>query len=168
VSISAARLVGAALCVCVPPFVLAACGGGGNGVTTFSETPTTTSGATIAEEPSPEGPILATGAGYTLYEFVPDTPTKSACVTSACVFLWPPLVVTATPTLGPGLHRSLVSTLRRPDGATQVAYGGHPLYRWNSDTKPGMTTGQALLNEGGYWYVVSPTGKPITTPFTTN
>ena len=123
---------------------------------------------TIAEEPSPAGPILATGTGYTLYEFVPDTPTKSTCVTSTCVFLWPPLIVTAAPTVGPGLHRSLVSTLRRPDGSTQVAYGGHPLYTWNSDTKPGMTTGQALLNEGGYWYVLSPAGKPITTAFTTS
>jgi predicted lipoprotein with Yx(FWY)xxD motif len=150
------------------PLVLAACGGGGDGVTTFNETPTTTRGVTISEEPSPDGPILATGTGYTLYEFVPDTPTKSTCVSSACVFLWPPLTVTGPPTIGSGLKQALVGTLRRPDGSTQVSYGGHPLYRWNSDTKPGMTTGQALLNEGGYWYVVSPSGKPITTPFLTN
>ena len=163
----AARLGGAALATGALSILLGACGGG-SPVTTFNETPTTTSGATLAEEASPVGPILATGSGYTLYEFVPDTATKSACVSSACVFLWPPVTVTGTPTIGAGLHRALLGTLRRPDGSTQVSYGGHPLYRWNSDTKPGMTTGQALLNEGGYWYVVSPAGKPITKPFTTN
>jgi predicted lipoprotein with Yx(FWY)xxD motif len=162
-----ARRLAAALVTGALPLGLAACGGG-SGVTVFNETPTTTRGVTVAEEPSPVGPILATGSGYTLYEFVPDTPTKSACVSSSCVFLWPPLVVNGPPTLGAGLRRSLVGTLHRPDGATQVSYGGHPLYRWNSDTKPGMTTGQALLNEGGYWYVVSPAGKVITTPFSTN
>jgi predicted lipoprotein with Yx(FWY)xxD motif len=167
VSARATRLVGAALVAGALPLLLTACGGG-TGVTTFNETPTTTRGVTVAEEPSPVGPILATGTGYTLYEFVPDTATKSACVSSVCAFLWPPLTVTGTPTLGVGLHRSLLSTLHRADGSTQVSYGGHPLYRWNSDTKPGMTTGQGLNNSGGLWYVVSSAGKPITTPFTTN
>lgn len=162
-----ARLVAAALAAGALPILLAACGRGA-GVTTFNETPTTTRGVTLAEEPSPVGPILATGTGYSLYEFVPDTATKSACVTSVCVFLWPPLTVTGPPTVSTGLRRALVGTLARPDGSTQVSYGGHPLYRWNSDTKPGMTTGQALVNEGGYWYVVSPAGTPITKPFTTN
>ncbi|HXQ18337.1 MAG TPA: hypothetical protein VN781_01780 [Acidimicrobiales bacterium] len=163
----AARLVAAALATGAVPILLSACGGGA-GVTTFNETPTTTRGVTLAEEPSPVGPILTTGTGDTLYEFVPDSPTKSACVTSVCVFLWPPLITTGPPTVGPGLRRALVSTLVRPDGSTQVSYGGHPLYRWNSDTKPGMTTGQALVNEGGYWYVVSPAGAPIKTPFSTS
>jgi predicted lipoprotein with Yx(FWY)xxD motif len=167
VSGRAAGRIGAGLGTAALSILLAACGGG-SPVTTFNETPTTTMGVTLAEEASPVGPILATGTGYTLYEFVPDTATKSTCVTSVCVFLWPPVIVTGTPTVGAGLHRSLLGTLRRPDGSTQVSYGGHPLYRWNSDTKPGMTTGQALLNEGGYWYVVSPDGKPITTAFTTN
>jgi predicted lipoprotein with Yx(FWY)xxD motif len=167
VSGRAAGGIGAGLGTAALSILLAACGGG-SPVTTFNETPTTTMGVTLAEEASPVGPILATGTGYTLYEFVPDTATKSTCVTSVCVFLWPPVIVTGAPTVGAGLHRSLLGTLRRPDGSTQVSYGGHPLYRWNSDTKPGMTTGQALLNEGGYWYVVSPDGKPITTAFTTN
>jgi predicted lipoprotein with Yx(FWY)xxD motif len=145
--------------------LLASCDGGVP-VTTIGVTPTTTAGVTLSVEQSPVGPILATGSGDTLYDFTPDTPKTSACVSSACVFLWPPLVVQGMPTVGKDLKRSLVGTIRRPDGSRQVTYGGHPLYTWNGDTKPGMVTGQALFNEGGYWYVISPSGKQITTSFT--
>ncbi|MGH9083402.1 MAG: hypothetical protein ACRDWN_08665 [Acidimicrobiales bacterium] len=48
----------------------------------------------------------------------------------------------------------------------QASYGGHPLYTWKGDGKPGMITGQALLNAGGYWYVIAPSGQQITTQFT--
>jgi hypothetical protein len=61
----AAPLVGAPLAVVLSPLVLAACGDG-NDVTSFSETPTTVRGVSLAEEPSPVGRILATGSGYTL------------------------------------------------------------------------------------------------------
>jgi predicted lipoprotein with Yx(FWY)xxD motif len=144
---------------------LSACGNNNGGVTVFNETPTTTVPFTLSLEPSPVGPILTTGSGHTLYDFAPDTPTKSACLSSICVFLWPPLVVTGKPTVAPGLQAGLLGTLVRPDGATQVTYGGHPLYTWNSDAKAGMITGQAIDNEGGYWYVVGPNGHQITTPF---
>jgi len=147
--------------------VLAACDG--TPVTTIDVTPTTTPGVTLSTEPSPVGPILATGDGYTLYDFVPDTPTSSACVSSSCVFLWPPLVLPSDqpPTVahGKGLKQSLVNEIKRPSGAVQVTYGDHPLYTWNGDTKPGMVTGQAIDNEGGYWYVIAPDGKEITSPF---
>jgi len=148
---------------------LSACDNGA-GVTTISITPTTTNGVTLSTEPSPVGPVLATGKGYTLYDFVPDTATSSACVSSTCVFLWPPLVLPSdeAPTVAKGLKQSLVDEIKRPDGAVQVSYGGHPLYTWNGDTKPGVITGQAIDNEGGYWYVVGPDGNQITTPFTVN
>jgi predicted lipoprotein with Yx(FWY)xxD motif len=144
--------------------VLSACSQGTT-VTTFGAPPTTTQGVTLATESSPAGPILATGTGFTLYDFAPDTPDHSACVNDICVSIWPPLVVQGRPTVGKGLRPGLVGTIRRADGATQVTYGGHPLYTWNGDTKPGMVTGQALLNAGGYWYVVAPSGKQITSPF---
>jgi predicted lipoprotein with Yx(FWY)xxD motif len=143
---------------------LAACGG--PAAYSFGQYPTTTTpGVTLATERSPVGPILATGKGYTLYDFVPDTPDHSACVSATCVLLWPPLTVTGTPTLGAGLHAALVTTFRRGDGTTQVSYGGHPLYLWNGDSRPGMVTGQGVVNEGGAWYVVAPSGQQITTSF---
>jgi predicted lipoprotein with Yx(FWY)xxD motif len=160
------RILGA-LAALAGAVVLAACGGGPP-VTTIEATPTTAAGLTLSTEPSPVGRILTTGAGATLYDFAPDTPTSSACNSASCVLVWPPLTVPAdqAPTVGHGLRQSLVGEIRRSDGSTQVTYGGHPLYTWNGDTKPGMVTGQALLNEGGYWYVVAPSGKQITTPFT--
>ena len=35
-------------------------------------------------------------------------------------------------------------TLTRPDGATQVTYGGLPLYYWQGDTKAGDVTGDGV------------------------
>lgn len=157
------RLVGAAaLATC--GLILAAC----SGITaaSFTTTPTTVRGVTLSTESSPAGPIVATPSGQTLYDFTPDTPTSSKCTTGLCVKLWPPLLTSATtPKVGRGLDPALVSTVRRPNGQLQIAYGGHPLYRWKGDTTPGMITGQAILNVGGYWYVIAPTGRQITTSF---
>jgi predicted lipoprotein with Yx(FWY)xxD motif len=142
---------------------VAACGN--SGVTTLSAPPTTDVSLTLTLQRSPAGMILATGAGNTLYDFAPDTPTRSACLNDGCVFQWPPLVVQGPVRTGPGLDPALVGTLKRPDGATQVSYGGHPLYTYNLDVTPGMVTGQAIDQDGGLWYVINARGKQITTSF---
>lgn len=141
----------------------------------FTVTPTTARGVMLSTERSPAGRILATPSGRTLYDFTPDTPTSSACTRGLCVRLWPPLLTTGTTgttgatgaggSVGRGLRRALVGTVRRPGGQLQLTYAGHPLYTWIGDTTPGMITGQALLNVGGYWYVLAATGRQITTPF---
>jgi predicted lipoprotein with Yx(FWY)xxD motif len=144
--------------------LLSACGGGG--VTTLSSPPTTDSSLTLTLQHSPVGPILATGGGNTLYDFVPDTPTHSACVSNICVFQWPPLVTSGPLRLGKGVDRALVGTLHRPDGSTQFSYAGHPLYLYNGDVAAGVVMGQAINQDGGPWYVLDPQGKQITTAFT--
>ena len=144
--------------------LLSACGGGG-GVTTLSGPPTTDSSLTLALQHSPVGPILATGGGDTLYDFVPDTPTHSACNSDVCIFQWPPLVTTGPVRVGKGVDRSLVGTLHRPDGSTQLSYGGHPLYTYNGDVAPGVVMGQAINQDGGLWYVVDSKGQQIATTF---
>jgi predicted lipoprotein with Yx(FWY)xxD motif len=146
--------------------LVSACGGGGGGVTTLSGPPTTDSSLTLVLQHSPVGPILATGGGETLYDFVPDTPTHSACVSNVCIFQWPPLVTSGPVRVGKGIDRSLVGTLRRPDGSTQLSYGGHPLYTYNGDVAPGVVMGQAVNQDGGLWYVLNAQGKQITTGFT--
>jgi predicted lipoprotein with Yx(FWY)xxD motif len=108
---------------------------------------------------------VATGGGSTLYDFVPDTPTHSACLNDGCVLQWPPLLKNGPVQLGRGLDPSLVGTLRRPDGSTQLSYGGHPLYTYNLDITPGMVTGQAIDQDGGLWYVINAKGQQITTSF---
>jgi predicted lipoprotein with Yx(FWY)xxD motif len=145
---------------------LTACGGAGGGVSTLSSPPTTDDSLTLTVQHTPAGLILATGSGATLYDFLPDTPHHSACTNDGCVFQWPPLVVSGTIRVGSGVNRALVGTLRRPDGSTQISYGGHPLYTYNLDVKPGMVTGQGIDQDGGPWYVISPNGSEIHTSFT--
>jgi predicted lipoprotein with Yx(FWY)xxD motif len=142
---------------------LSACGT--SGVTMLSSPPTTDTSLTLTLQHSPEGRIIATGGGDTLYDFVPDTPTHSACLNDGCVLQWPPLLETGPVRVGPGVDPSLVGTLRRPDGSTQLSYGGHPLYTYNLDVTPGMVTGQAIDQDGGLWYVLNPRGQQITTAF---
>jgi predicted lipoprotein with Yx(FWY)xxD motif len=161
------RRAGSSLVVVLAAAAVLLAGCSGPAAYSFGQYPTTTTpGVTLATEHSPVGPIVATGSGYTLYDFVPDSPDHSACVSATCVLLWPPVTVTGKPTVGSGLRAALVTTFRRGDGSTQVSYGGHPLYRWNGDTQQGMVTGQGVVNEGGAWYVVAASGKQVTTSFT--
>ena len=152
--------------VFVVALALSACGG--SDVTTLSAPPTTDASLTLTLQHSPAGPILATGGGNTLYDFAPDTPTHSACVGDPCVLQWPPLVEQGPVRVGKGVNPALVGTLRRSDGATQLSYGGHPLYTYNLDVTPGMVTGQGFNQDGGLWYVIDAKGQQITTPFSVN
>ncbi len=152
--------------VIVVALALAACGG--SDVTTLSAPPTTDASLTLTLQHSPAGPILATGGGNTLYDFAPDTPTHSACAGDPCVLQWPPLVEQGPVRVGKGVDPALVGTLRRAGGATQLSYGGHPLYTYNLDVTPGMVTGQGFNQDGGLWYVVDAKGQQITTPFSVN
>lgn len=107
------------------------------------------------------GKILVDDKGRTLYLFDKDTKTKSNC-TGACAAAWPPLTDKTKPTLGSGLKANLLTTIDRSGGMKQVAYNGHPLYRFQGDTKAGNTNGQGLDQFGAKWYVVDPSGKQIT------
>ena len=143
--------------------MLSSCGG--SNVTTLSSPPTTDLTLALTVQHSPVGPILATGGGDTLYDFVPDTPKHSACVGDPCVFEWPPLVVSGPVRVGKGVRPRLVGTLRRPDGSSQLSYGGHPLYTYSQDVTPGTVTGQGVDQDGGLWYVLNAKGKQVTTAF---
>ena len=156
---------------------LAACGGGGDdsgssasssrttttaapessAVTTTTapaSTTTTASGpATVQTASASVGTILVNSSGRTLYAFANDQGLTSAC-TGACAGIWPPLMATGAATAGTGVDASKLSTA--PSG--QVAYNGHLLYLYASDTAAGQTNGQGL---GGVWHVVAPAGEPI-------
>jgi predicted lipoprotein with Yx(FWY)xxD motif len=106
------------------------------------------------------GTILVDSNGITLYDFVKDKGTTSVCY-GACAALWPPLLTTGKPVAGPGVHASLLGTTKRKDGKHEVTYGGHPLYYFVTDRKPGQTTGQGVNQFGGPWWVLSAAGKEI-------
>ena len=106
------------------------------------------------------GRVLVDSKGITLYDFVKDKGTKSVCY-GACAALWPPLFTTGKPIAGPGVRASLLGTTKRTDGKLEVTYGGHPLYYFVSDRKPGQTTGQAVNQFGGPWWVIDAQGKEV-------
>ena len=85
---------------------------------------------------------------------------RSAC-SGTCATYWPPLLTRGKPTARARREASLLGTIRRADGTTQVTYAGHPLYRYLPDTKPGQTNGQDSHDFGAGWYVLSPAGKKI-------
>lgn len=106
------------------------------------------------------GTILVDSSGRTLYMLTADTPTKSAC-TGSCPAVWPPLVVTGSPTAGSGVTASLLGTITRSDGSHQVTYNGHPLYTFARDTAAGQVNGEGINHFGGLWYVLDPAGSPV-------
>jgi predicted lipoprotein with Yx(FWY)xxD motif len=95
--------------------------------------------------------VLTTAAGFTIYWFGPDGPTKSQCYGS-CAAYWHP--VSGTPTAGPGVTGKL-GTLRRSDGSLQATYDHHPLYTYIGDSAPGQARGNGLNLNGGLWHEVS-------------
>jgi predicted lipoprotein with Yx(FWY)xxD motif len=123
-----------------------------------------TGAATVEVSESADfGPILVDGEGMSLYLFMADTQDggTSACTDTECVTEWPPLTTDGDPVAGEGVDASLLSTITRDDGTTQVAYNGWPLYLFHEDTAPGDTNGQGLDEFGGLWSLVSPEGEAI-------
>lgn len=115
------------------------------------------------------GPILTDSTGHALYMFALDLRTRVTC-TGPCAGTWPALTITtaAHPTAGTGVHPDELATVTDPNsGAHAITYNGYPLYYYSGDTRPGTAHGQGLFLNGGPWYVVSPTGQPLTsTPAT--
>ncbi len=117
-------------------------------------------GTTVAIAKTRLGQILVDSKGITLYDFVKDKGTASACY-GACAALWPPLTTKGRPIAGHGVRASLLGTTRRKDGKLEVTYNGHPLYYFVTDRKPGQTTGQGVNQFGAPWWVLSPAGTEI-------
>jgi predicted lipoprotein with Yx(FWY)xxD motif len=105
------------------------------------------------------GTYLVDGQGRTLYLFQKDT-TKSKC-SGACAQNWPPVTTTGNPSGAGGVRKALLGTIKRSDGKTQVTYGGHPLYTYVGDSKPGDTNGQGLTAFGARWYAIGAGGRRL-------
>ncbi len=107
------------------------------------------------------GKILVGPTGMTLYVFAGDAPGATNCI-DACLQTWPPLEVPGggSPNLGPGVTGD-VSLTTRPDGSSQVAINGSPLYYFTGDTVPGDANGQGF---GGQWFALTPDGTRVKSP----
>ena len=146
--------------------LFAACGGdedgteaGGGETPAAEEEPQEEAEATIEVADASLGEILADADGNTLYMFVPDEEQNGepTCYDD-CAEAWPALEAEGEVVAGEGLDQSLLGSVERTDGATQVTYNDLPLYFFSGDEAAGDTNGQGLMD---VWYVVSPEGEPV-------
>ncbi len=105
------------------------------------------------------GSFLVDSKGMTLYIFTKDTANASTC-SGTCANNWPPLLTNGAPVAGSGVNAALLGTITRADGSTQVTYNSMPLYYFAADKAAGDIKGQGVKS---VWYVLDPSGKPITT-----
>jgi predicted lipoprotein with Yx(FWY)xxD motif len=117
-----------------------------------------------AESVHGAGTVLVNAQGYALYMFVPDHQRQVTC-TGYCAQTWPPVKLPASATLaaGPGVQSSLLGSDVDPAGGRVVTYDGWPLYGYTGDVQADQDTGQAIDLNGGYWYLIRPSGKPLET-----
>jgi predicted lipoprotein with Yx(FWY)xxD motif len=130
----------------------------GTSGTTMGTTAPATGATKVALADSALGPILVDGQGMTLYVFLKDTATTSAC-TGGCIQAWPALAGSSVEP-GTGLEADDFTSITGAEGTPQVAFYGHPLYTYAGDNGPGETNGQAF---GDNWFVVDAEGNPVKT-----
>jgi predicted lipoprotein with Yx(FWY)xxD motif len=151
-----ALAIGAILAAAVAAIVLAR-GSGGESKATTQPAAAAATGPSVRVADTKLGRILVDGRGRTLYLYVKDQGTKSACA-GRCTHVWPPATVTGAPKAGPGVIAAKLTTTRRSDDSRQLVYNGHPLYTLTSDVRAGQISGEGFL---GTWYVISAAGNRV-------
>lgn len=133
-----------------------ASGGSKQGSSAASKASSSSASVTTTKVPG-YGTVLASAHGAPLYLLTADHNGTSSC-TASCAKQWPPLTVEGKPTAGSGVSGALLSSFTRSDGSVQVLYAGHALY-----THPGTSASAVAgtASDGGIWYLVSPSGKPV-------
>ena len=110
-----------------------------------SSEPTVSIKATVGSD----GEILTDQRGMSIYVYSADAADKSNC-TGECAKVWLPVLRPATgiTTLG-AVSSSLLGSLKRADGGTQVLFNGKPLYFFIEDKSPGDMKGKGKSDPGG-------------------
>jgi predicted lipoprotein with Yx(FWY)xxD motif len=123
-------------------------------------TATAAARATVKVAESRFGRMLVDGRGLSLYLFTRDPRGRSRCY-GDCAKAWPPLLTDGAPRAGSGARKRLLGTTKRRSGKLQVTYRGHPLYYYVGETRAGQVLCQGVVEFGGTWLVVSPSGRAI-------
>jgi hypothetical protein len=55
----------------------------------------------------------------------------------------------------------MLTTFKRDDGTTQIAYNGHPLYYFSGDSAAGDTNGNDIDEFGAEWYAMNASGESV-------
>lgn len=169
---------------CIAVFLLAiaaaGCGGSSGGPASDATTATAASGqhatsgggsaAALAAMPAivriavkhvpRAGAVLAAGPSRrTVYAYERDRfgPSRSSCI-GPCTSTWPPVLSKGPAIVAGRAKASLLGSIRRPDGTTQVTYSGHPLYYFSGDRRVRDIRGEGTE---GLWYVLAPEGVEI-------
>lgn len=139
--------------------LLAGCGSSAHGA---QATPTIAAPehVTLITAKASFGSYLTDSSGRALYMWDADRGGTPTCYDD-CAAEWPPVTVSGDVTAGPGVQKSLISEVKRTDGAEQVTYGGWPLYFYRPDVHPGDLSGQGNTGFGAVWWVVAPDGTPL-------
>ena len=116
-------------------------------------------GASVKVMNSRYGRMLFDGKRRALYLFTRERTSRSRCY-GACAKAWPPFLTRGTPRARSGVKSDLLGTTPRRDGKTQVTYRGQPLYYYVDDG-PSQVLCQNVVEFGGTWLVVSPSGDAI-------
>jgi predicted lipoprotein with Yx(FWY)xxD motif len=128
---------------------------------TANATPAAVKGTAVSTASGPDGIYLTGAGGRPLYLWVADRNGKSVC-SGQCAKFWPPLTTTGKPVASGSAKASLVGTVKRADGTTQVTYKNHPLYYFLEDKTKGSFKGQGSDAFGADWWLVAPSGAAIT------
>lgn len=130
--------------------------------------------ASVDLQLSANGPVLDTRTAANtrpVYVLSTDPKDMTSC-TGKCAAVWPPVLTKQQPAAGPGVNKSGLGVLTRPDGTLQVTYFGKPVYMFAFDlaagTPSGTSNGDNFIDPPalGVWDTLAPTGVPVTGPIT--
>ena len=119
--------------------------------------PASAAGTRITVSNSEFGPMVWGPKRQAIYVFQRDGFKRSKC-TGECAKAWPPVYTVGDPVAGAGVKPGLLGTLKRRDGSRQVTYAGKPLYFYAHEG-PGQVLCHNVNLNGGYWWVLAPSGK---------
>ena len=158
---------GALPAVAVAVLTLAGCGSDSDSSAEAGDTSGST-GTTVSLRDAGDGQVLATSEGLTLY--VSDQEQGQVlCASSACEAIWVPLTMpSGQQPSAPGELAGELGTVQRPDGSSQVALDGQPLYTFSFDNDAGDANGDGESDSFDgvdfTWHVATPTGEAPATP----
>ena len=172
----ALRVFGAAAALAV----LAACGsagsaGGapGSGASSGMHGPSGGGAQTVAVRSAVGiADVLTDRQGRTLYVSEQEGGGKVLCTSSDCLAIWMPLTVpNGQQPSGPAAVMTKLDTVKRPDGTTQVALDGKPLYSFKFDHDAGQVNGNGTKDSFGdthfVWQVATTSGTAPQAPSAT-